>query len=101
MATSRYGILADQPESAWKDGVNNWEMCDSALADPQWYGQGSGLLADAVSRMLSPGYFRHWEPFASTRHNDPKWATHYMSLEFIHNIVHVSCIGASIASELI
>ena len=98
MATSRYGILADQPESAWRNGVNNWESCDSALADPPWYGEGSGLLADAVNRMLSPGYFRHWEPFASTRHNNPKWATHYMSLEYIHNVVHVSYIGALFTS---
>ena len=98
MATSRYGILADQPESVWRDGVDNWEKCNYALADPPWYGLGSGPLADAVNRMLSPGYFRHWESFASTRHNDPKRATHYMSLEYIHNLVHVSHIGGSSTS---
>ena len=90
MATSRYGIRADQPDSVWRDGINNWQACDAGLADPQWYGEGSGSLTDAVSRMLTPGYFDHWEPFASTVHNSPKNATNFMSLEYIHNIVHVS-----------
>jgi hypothetical protein len=62
------------------------------MNNPLWYGKGSGSFADAVARMLSPGYFDSWETFASTVHNSPTapTATNFMSLEYIHNIVHVS-----------
>lgn len=89
---SRYGILSDKPESEWSGGINNWKSANAGIADPQWYGQGSGSLGDAVNRLLSPGYFSSWETFASTAHNNPSSATNFMSLEFIHNVVHVSQI---------
>ena len=110
MATSRYGILADVPDSQWVNGVNTWQACNAVMKTPQWYGNGSGSFADAVSRKFSPGYFESWETFASTIHNSPKnlkddpsegvsadspadprprKATGFMSLEFIHNIIRV------------
>ena len=94
MGTSRYGILVDPqkgkgPEPDWVHGVNNWESCNQALADPQWYAKDGGSLADAVNRMLCPTYLESWEPFASTKWNNPKSSTNYLSIEYIHNIVHV------------
>ena len=97
IATSRYGILADPPipqgrEPNWINGVNNWEEANAALSGPGWYGESGGSLADAVKRMLSPGYFKSWETFASTRWNNPKdiGNTEFLSLEYIHNVIHVS-----------
>lgn len=93
VATSRYGILVDPhhglgPEPAWVNGVNNWDYCNQALADPQWYGQDGGSLADAVSRMFSYGDLS-WETFASTKWNNPSTNAEYLSLEYIHNVLHV------------
>ncbi|OCL09390.1 Di-copper centre-containing protein [Glonium stellatum] len=88
IGTSRYGILSGVPPEEWINGVNNWQGANAAMADPPWYGQGSGSFADAVSRMFSPGYFDSWETFASTIHNNPSSATNFMSIEFIHNIIH-------------
>ena len=52
---------------------------------------GSSSIADAISRMFTPGYFDSFETFASTVHNDPlsSSGSNYMSIEYIHNIVHV------------
>ncbi|KAK3169334.1 hypothetical protein OEA41_008717 [Lepraria neglecta] len=109
VATSRYDILAGVPDSQWVNDVNNWQACNAAMKNSQWYGNGSGSFADAVSRMFSPGCFEPWETFASTIHNSPKnlkenpsegvsadspadsrprKATGLMSLEYIHNIIH-------------
>ena len=95
MATSRYGILKDDSGNITGiNGVNNWSASDAAMKCPPWYASGSGSLTDAVSRMLSPGYFKDWESFASTKHNDPHCATNYLSLEYIHNVIHVSHFAA-------
>lgn len=55
---------------------------------------GPGSLSDAVNRMLSPGYHKYWEQFSSTKwlsdHHPTEHATGYLSLEYIHNNVHVS-----------
>ena len=46
--------------------------------------------------MFCPNYLTSWEMFASTKWNSPKnkdglkQNSNYMSLEYIHNIVHVS-----------
>ena len=91
MATSRYGIRKDESNHiTGTDGVNNWSSCNAAMKDPPWYAQNGGSLTDAVSRMLSPGYFDDWGSFASTVHNDPHSASDYLSLEYIHNVIHVS-----------
>lgn len=52
-----------------------------------------GTLADAVSRMLSDGYHSTYEQFSTTKWWDSKKAlvsTGYLSLEYIHNNIHVS-----------
>ena len=92
----------DQPESQWNKGVNNWEYANERIKNPQWYdGQlepyKSSSFADAVSRLFTPGYFNSWETFASTIHNNPTNTknTDFMSLEYIHNIVHVSLYSSA------
>lgn len=113
MATSRYGILADVPDSQWVNGVNNWKACNAAMQDPQYYGKGSGSFADAVSRLFAPDYMNSWETFASTIHNSPMAPppkklqanppsispTDFMSLEYVHNIVHVGQTSAQIICD--
>ena len=95
----------DQPESQWNKGVNNWEYANEGIKNPQWYdGQPepykSSSFADAVSRLFTPGYFNSWDTFASTIHNDPTNTknTDFMSLEYIHNIVHVSSYSSALSN---
>ena len=92
MATSRYGILKDGPQD-WVDGINNWESCNQGLSDPGWYNGypdgGRGSLSDTVNRMLSLDYFDCWEHFASTKWSPEVNAKGFMSLEYIHNVLHV------------
>ena len=93
---SRYGIVEGDPKSKWVNGRNNWQYANQAIADPQWYDSNkshpSSSLADGLSRLFTPRYFSSWEKFASTAHNDvgDTLNTEYMSLEYIHNVIHVS-----------
>ena len=89
MATSRYGIELDGCQDLpppWIHGINNWQRANLGLRDVGW---NAGSLADAVSRLLEPGYFDSWEHFASTKWNGPKKNTNYLSIEYIHNLIHV------------
>ncbi|KAL3426473.1 hypothetical protein PVAG01_03264 [Phlyctema vagabunda] len=92
IGTSRFGIDTDKPDSDWINGVNDWKQVNLAMADPIWYNQDGGSFAEAVSRLLSQNYFDSWASFASTVHNPTTdvsvKATHFLSLEFIHNVVH-------------
>lgn len=80
----------------------------------EWYGGNPGTLADSINRMFSPEYNTTWGTFASTKWDaerksakngkmDNKNANGntegeeegedgkgYLSLEYIHNNVHVS-----------
>lgn len=64
-----------------------------ALKDPEWHDEHhTTTIQDAVGRMFSDGYHTTWASFASTAHNNPR-DTHnsdYLSLEHIHNTLHVS-----------
>lgn len=62
-----------------------------------------GTFSDAVNRMFSPGYYKYWEEFCSTRWYSEDHNTYppmgYLSLEYIHNNVHVSlCSVASVST---
>ena len=86
IGVSRYGIRSDKPSSEWAAGVNNWELANQGIANPQWYDGlppplRSSTLADAVSRMFSPHYFDSWETFASTAWNKPKDINKAMGLQ--------------------
>ena len=118
-ATSKWGVLTPEadPEEPWNDGIQNWAAANEALAlrsDKDWQDwKAGGTIAEAVCRMFSPGYHSSWESFASTSYkteggprpepNNPG----YLSLEFIHNKIHVSFSWlktrwncSSLASEL-
>ena len=56
-------------------------------------------LNNAISRMLSPGYFSSFEYFASTKWNQPSVNSNYMSIEYIHNVVHVSILSGTSPSH--
>lgn len=53
-------------------------------------------LADAVNRMFSPKYNETWGTFATTKwwnESERTLTTGYMSLEFVHNNLHVGSAG--------
>ena len=87
------------PDSTWVEGFNDSVKVNDAMNDPLWYGDDGHSFQEAVGRLLSPGYADNWEVFASTVHNSPtaKHATNFLSLEYIHNVLHVSCVH--LASE--
>lgn len=87
------------------EGVNNAWQANAVFASMRetnkWYDpghekktfEGPGTFSDAVQRMFSPGYYGYWEQFSSTKWygelstRDPP--TSYLSLEYIHNNIHV------------
>ena len=96
IGVSRYGIRTDKPEAEWINGVNNWPSSNESIAGTPFNAKAS-TVADAVSRVFSPSYFQHWETFASTRYRKEDENSAYLSLEAIHNYIHVSLrIGSSL-----
>jgi hypothetical protein len=104
------------------EGVNNAWAANSVFASMRevnkWYDpgketkpfEGPGTFSDAVQRMFSPGYYKYWEQFTSTKwygewkagddhdgseqpydpaHHPSDPPTSYLSLEYIHNNLHV------------
>lgn len=81
-------------------GIQNWAAANKALAlwsDDDWQDwKAGGTISEAVYKMFSPGYHSSWESFASTRYHTEEEkgplpeAPGYLSLEFIHNKIHVS-----------
>ncbi|KAK7409406.1 hypothetical protein QQX98_008415 [Neonectria punicea] len=98
-STGRWGIQI-QPRKRYSglDGVNNFAAANEFFAagqlgedkTPSWLKKNPGNLSDKVNRIMTKGFSRTWGIFAST-----KWAEDrlipcgYMSLESIHNTVHV------------
>ncbi|KAL2883749.1 hypothetical protein SGCOL_000897 [Colletotrichum sp. CLE4] len=103
--TSRYGITNnDTPTPQEALGVENNGSVANALDIPQWVkmeletGKNldpnmKGSLQDQVHRLLTQGYFSNYATFATTEYGDndlkPPPATGWMSIEFLHNCVHV------------
>lgn len=60
---------------------------------PMWYKDPviGHFIPDAVYRMLSDEYLKNWDTFSTTAYGpkDTESATEYLSLEFIHNNLHV------------
>lgn len=89
------------------EGVNNFSLANGVLKnykmpaapddpqDPDWHVPAP--LQDAVDRMLSKGYHKTWGTFASTkwRGDNAEGVTQYLSLEQIHNKLHVRTFHAS------
>ena len=101
MGTSRYGITNEYHDllpPKWVPGINNWQAANLGLQKIGWYmgdttKDNNYSLNNAVSRMLSPGYFSSFEYFASTKWNKPNVNSNYLSIEYIHNVVHVSILS--------
>jgi tyrosinase len=91
----------DSGGSEWVYGVENYADSNAALQNPQWYStQGdptthTGAIGELVYRMFTKDYFKSWETFASTKYYTEHPDTDYLSLEYIHNNIHVSCIVLS------
>ena len=109
MGTSRYGITDDLLPAKWVAGINDWKGANLGIQDIGWYdgdggttSSGNSSLGSVVSRMLSLGYFTFFELFASTKWNrrdKPQGNTNYLSIEDIHNVVHVSILSGTSPSH--
>ena len=77
-------------------------MAHFQFYDPNRDHQTKGIptsLQDAVSRMFSPDYNGTWGTFSSTKwfvEMEEDLQTGYMSLEYIHNNVHVRDISTTL-----
>lgn len=102
-ATSKYGVLTAEkdPDEPWNGGIQNWAAANDALrlrSDDDWQKwKAGGTIAEAVCRMFSDDYHSSWESFATTKYTvtDEEGVRiptvpGYLSLEFIHNKLHVS-----------
>src|SRR5579871_2931917 len=90
------------PSAPWIKGTNNTDAVHTAISDPQddgaWSFQGS--ISDYVYRLLAPGNMSSWEAFASTENRDNGSSTDFMSVEDVHNYIHVSNHFVSILSGI-
>jgi hypothetical protein len=81
-------------EASWDKGVNNYTYANDAIQTAQFYGRKvpHGFLSDKVYRMLNSEYLKSWKDFATTKYSSEAkkdWEG-YLSLEFVHNNMHVS-----------
>ena len=96
IGTSRRAIPTNpgpiNPSAPWVKGANNNNAVHTAISDPQsdaaWSFQGS--ISDYVYRLLAPGNMSSWEAFSSTENRDSGSSTDFMSVEDVHNYIHVS-----------
>lgn len=93
--TSRHAISWYTEKKDWIEGVTNVEQANTALEHPEWSSKAPETLKhdtikDVVQRLLNPDYNVSFEQFISTKYvgqkDDPK---EYMSLEALHNNIHV------------
>jgi tyrosinase len=89
VATSRHGIVTENDPS-WVYGVENFAGTNSALQNPAWSDGATGSIGELVYRLFTPNYFQSWETFASTKFYHEHPGTDYLSLEYVHNNIHVS-----------
>ena len=99
VATSRYGIV-NGGDKSWVWGVENFTDSNNALQNPAWYAQNSGTIGELVYRLFTPNYFKSWEFFASTKYYSEHPDTDYLSLEYIHNNIHVFTGGGDMNTGL-
>lgn len=90
IGTSRYG---DPDQATWVDGVQNNSSITTALKNPDWgENRPKKSIAENVFRILTSDYFQSYGPFSTTRYYrelQPR-PTEWLSLEQIHNNIHVS-----------
>jgi hypothetical protein len=88
------------PQPAWARGINNWQLANKAMKDPiRPETSDTSSLTEMVGRILAPNVFSCWEAFASTiyvKEGRQMLGAEYLSLEYVHNIMHV---GLSISQN--
>jgi hypothetical protein len=52
-------------------------------------GKAEGVISENVSRLMNDTYFDTYAKFASTRYNYDLGAKEWLSLEAVHNDIHV------------
>jgi hypothetical protein len=82
IATSRRGIDPTDTTASWAGGVNNWKKANEAM-------QAGNAIPDQIYRLFATN-LSSWESFASTKSQPPSTSIDFMSLEAIHNAIHVS-----------
>lgn len=96
VGTSRHAISYYDEKRNWVQGCTDADKVREALEGPLSHSTGSSdrlTLKDAVFRLLTDEYSTKYEHFASTKHKpellEGNEAKGYLSLESIHNSVHV------------
>ena len=96
--TSRWGIKTGVDEKEYMLGINNWQSCNAAIDGHQYEDPPAPIngatITDICYRLLAPEYARDWQTFATTGADrqtlDMKDWIKFLSLEYIHNNLHVS-----------
>ena len=80
-------------------GISNIQKVGAALDKPDWTTvagpKSAGTIREVVSRLINDKYFNNYSKFASTRYvhsgkrSDPQ-PRDWLSLENLHNAIHVS-----------
>ena len=93
MGTNRYGLTWKDEKRSWVEGTSNTAAINAATSKHDWpkAQNRNDTIKDAVVRLLNPAYSTSYEKFVSTKYvkNTGK-PEDYLSLEFIHNNLHVS-----------
>ncbi|KAK6505603.1 hypothetical protein TWF481_007496 [Arthrobotrys musiformis] len=98
-ATSRWAISATG--TAWIEGENNYQHVVPELEEHMWYEnrddddnpipiekQYLKTLAEAMSRLILPGYLDEYETYSSAQFLDQSKPIENLSIEDVHNNLH-------------
>ena len=77
----------------WVEGTSYTDAINAATAQPNWSDipHPKDTIKQALERLLNPNYSTSYEKFVSTAyHKKTSKPEDYLSLEYIHNNLHVS-----------
>ncbi|KZT39062.1 Di-copper centre-containing protein [Sistotremastrum suecicum HHB10207 ss-3] len=102
-STSRHPPkYSDSTASVWVNGYQDNDKIRDGLRGADWFPTNDpsppwqqDSLGEAVYRLFSEGYFSSYDAFATTGYHAPQKATEYLSLEGIHNNIHIWCGGGN------
>lgn len=77
----------NNPSQECTNGMSNWKSLDERLN--KGFGGDSSAIGDMVCRVLSYNY-RNFNEFASKQWHDDGSASSFLSIEFLHDNLHVS-----------
>ncbi|MCJ1352324.1 MAG: hypothetical protein MMC33_002308 [Icmadophila ericetorum] len=88
IGTSKWPLTTD--DDSFVRGVQNNDQIATALTQHQWDSiYTTETLGDAVYRLFSQDYFSNYDAFACTKYVPQQTPQEYMSVEGIHNDIHV------------